>query len=56
MSKKDVFSNRRGFLKSSVAVGISAGAATSAYSAAPKNLDNGFLEIDPWSKIGRAHV
>ena len=50
MSKKDVFSNRRGFLKSSVAVGISAGAATSAYSAAPKNLDNGFLEIDPWSK------
>jgi hypothetical protein len=32
MSKKDVFSNRRGFLRSSVAVGASVGAAVSAHS------------------------
>ena len=50
MSKKDVFSNRRGFLRSSVAVGITAGTAVSAYSATSKNQADGFLEVDPWTK------
>jgi sulfane dehydrogenase subunit SoxC len=50
MSKKDVFSKRRDFLKSSVAVGVSVGGAVSAHSSPLKNQDNGFLEVDPWTK------
>lgn len=50
MSKKDVFSKRRDFLRSSVAVGVSVGAAASAHSSPLKNQDNGFLEVDPWTK------
>ena len=50
MSKKNVLSNRRGFLRSSVAVGITAGTAVSAYSATSKNQADGFLEVDPWTK------
>ena len=50
MSKKDISSNRRGFLKSSVAVGASVGAAVSAHSTPLGNQGNGFLEVDPWTK------
>jgi len=50
MSKKDISSNRRGFLKSSVAVGASVGAAVSAHSTPLGNQVNGFLEVDPWTK------
>ena len=50
MSKKDVSSNRRDFLKSSVAVGAGVGAAVSAHSSPLGNQGNGFLEVDPWTK------
>jgi len=50
MSKKDVFSNRRYFLKSSLVVGASAGGAISTNAAFAQNQNSGFLEIDPWTK------
>ena len=50
MSKKDVFSNRRHFLKSSLVVGASAGGAISTKAAFAQNQNSGFLEIDPWTK------
>ena len=50
MSKKDVFSNRRHFLKSSLVVGASAGGAISTNAAFAQNQNSGFLEIDPWTK------
>ena len=50
MSKKDVFSNRRLFLKSSLVAGAGVSSAISANSAFAKNQGDGFLEVDPWTK------
>ena len=50
MSKKDTFSNRRHFLKSSVVAGASVSSAMSAQSVFAQNKESGFLEIDPWTK------
>ena len=50
MSKKDVFSNRRHFLKSSLVAGASVGGAISSQSTFAKNQGNDFLEVDPWTK------
>ena len=50
MSKRDVFSNRRQFLKSSVVAGASVGGVISASSASAQNQEAGFLEVDPWTK------
>ena len=50
MSKKDEFSKRRRFLKSSVIAGASVGSAMGVKSAFAQNPGGGFLEIDPWTK------
>ena len=50
MSKKDVFSNRRQFLKSSVVAGASVGGVMSASSVKAQIQEGGFLEVDPWTK------
>lgn len=50
MSKKDVFSNRRQFLKSSVIAGASVGGVMSASSVSAQTQEGGFLEVDPWTK------
>ncbi|QWE21082.1 sulfite dehydrogenase [Polynucleobacter sp. AP-Kolm-20A-A1] len=50
MSKKDVFSNRRQFLKSSVVAGASVGSVMSASSVNAQIQEGGFLEVDPWTK------
>ncbi|QWE13002.1 sulfite dehydrogenase [Polynucleobacter sp. AP-Titi-500A-B4] len=50
MSKKDVFSNRRQFLKSSIVAGAGVGGVMGASSASAQNQGGGFLEIDPWTK------
>lgn len=50
MSKKDIHSDRRQFLKSSVVAGASVGSVMSAQSVFAKNPEGSFLEIDPWTK------
>ena len=50
MSKKDEFSKRRHFLKSSVIAGASVGSAMSTHSALAQTTEGSFLEIDPWTK------
>jgi len=50
MSKKDIHSDRRQFLKSSVIAGASVGSVMSAQSVFAKNPEGSFLEIDPWTK------
>ena len=50
MSKRDTFSNRRLFLKSSLVAGAGVNGVISANSAFAKNQGDGFLEVDPWTK------
>ena len=50
MSKKDTFSNRRLFLKSSLVAGAGVNGVMGANSAFAKNQGDGFLEVDPWTK------
>jgi len=50
MSKRDTFSNRRLFLKSSLVAGAGVNGVMGANSAFAKNQGDGFLEVDPWTK------
>ena len=50
MSKRDTFSNRRLFLKSSLVAGAGVNGVMGANSAFANNQDDGFLEVDPWTK------
>jgi len=50
MSKRDTFSNRRLFLKSSLVAGAGVNGVISANSTFAKNQGDGFLEVDPWTK------
>lgn len=50
MSKKDAFSNRRHFLKSTVVAGTTIGGAMGVRTASAQNQSNDFLEVDPWTK------
>ena len=50
MSKRDTFSNRRLFLKSSLVAGAGVNGVMGANSAFANNQGDGFLEVDPWTK------